>query len=165
MPALIRPVAAGDAAAIADIYRPIVEDTIISFEETPPDASEIARRIAYITEHYPYLVAVDNGGVTGYAYASRHRERYGYRFSAEVSVSVAEHARGNGVGRALYTELFSQLRERGFHQAFAGVALPNDGSVAMHAAFGFEPIGVFREIGFKFGRWIDVAWFQRPIDR
>lgn len=160
MPAYaIRPVERGDAAQIADIYRPIVEATTISFEEVAPEAIEMERRIVSHADTHPWFIAAtDAGEIAGYAYASRHRARYGYRFSAEVSVYVKETRRGCGVGRSLYTKLFAELVRRGFHRAFAGITLPNAASIALHCSLGFEPVGVFREVGRKFDRWLDVAW-------
>ena len=163
MQAVIRPVELSDAPAIAAIYRPIVESSTISFEERAPDEREIARRIAEITRSYPWLVAERGGCVAGYAYASRHRERECYRYSVDVTVYVAEDARKIGIARALYETLFTRLAQLGFHRAFAGIALPNDASVALHRGCGFEPVGVYKEVGFKFGRWLDVAWFARAL--
>ena len=155
---------AGDAGAIAAIYRPIVEATTISFEEVAPDEDAMAARIAGTLAVYPWLVALDaHGTICGYAYASRHRERAGYRYSVDVSAYVAEAARGKGVGSALYETLFARLRERGYHRAFAGIALPNEASMALHRRCGFEPVGVYREVGYKFGRWIDVYWCQKAL--
>ncbi|MBV9271918.1 MAG: N-acetyltransferase [Candidatus Eremiobacteraeota bacterium] len=160
---VIRMAKLDDAPQIAAIYAPIVTDTTISFEEQAPDAGEMALRIEKVMQRYPWLVAVDEAGVAGYAYATEHRSRPGYRYSVEVSAYVAQRARRRGAGRQLYERLFADCAEREFHRAFAGVALPNDASVALHTAVGFEPIGVYHEIGFKFGRWIDVAWFQRGL--
>lgn len=163
MKAVIRPVEPSDAAEIAAIYRPIVEDSTISFEERAPDEREMARRIAQVTQAYPWLVAEQDGRLAGYAYASRHRERACYRYSVDVSVYVAHDARKAGIARALYETLFTQLAQLGFHRAFAGIALPNDASLALHRACGFEPVGVYKEVGWKFGRWVDVAWFARAL--
>lgn len=159
----IRPVRSADAQEIAAIYRPIVEETTISFEELAPDAAEIARRIASISASHPWLVAQDDGGIAGYAYASRHRERSAYRYSVDVSVYVAQEARGRGVASALYKALFTRLRELEFHRAFAGIALPNEPSVTLHQRFGFTPVGIYSEVGLKFGRWLDVYWCQRSV--
>jgi len=153
----------GDAPAIAAIYAPIVTDTVISFEDEPPDAGEMGRRIEAVMQRYPWLVAADEDGIAGYAYAHEHRSRPAYRYSVEVSVYVAERARRGGLARDLYLRLFAECAEREFHRAFAGVALPNDASVALHKAVGFETIGVYHEIGFKFGQWVDVMWFQRGL--
>lgn len=152
-----------DAAPIAEIYRPIVEDTIISFEEVAPDAGAIRERIANVTSVYPWLVACAGEEVLGYAYAARHRERAGYRYSVDVSVYVAQQTRGTGVGTALYGKLFDILGTREFHRAFAGITLPNPASLALHRRFGFTDVGVYREAGYKFGRWFDVIWLQRAL--
>jgi L-amino acid N-acyltransferase YncA len=161
---LIRPATVDDAASIAEIYRPVVENTTISFELDAPGAGEMRSRVAEITRSYPWLVAVDCEAVVGYAYASRHRKRAAYAASVDASVYVGEAARRNGIAWALYSALFTQLREaRTFHRVFAGIALPNDASVALHKKFDFELVGIYREVGKKFGRWIDVAWWQRSL--
>ncbi len=160
---MVRAAERADAAAIAEIYRPIVERTTISFEETAPNAEDFVARITALTPAYPWLVASIDDCIVGYAYAARHRERSAYRYSADVSVYVGDGVRRRGVAAALYEELFTQLRQRGFHRAFAGVALPNDASNALHARFGFERVGVYREVGYKFGIWLDVLWWQKPL--
>jgi L-amino acid N-acyltransferase YncA len=165
-PVLIRDASPDDAATIAAIYRPIVERTTISFELDAPDEGEMGSRIVEITRRYPWLVAIDDGKrITGYAYASPHRKRAAYASSVDVSAYVDEAARQHGIGRALYTELFARLAQDGtFHRAFAGIALPNDASIAFHQRLGFEPVGIYREVGYKFGRWLDVSWWQRRIE-
>ncbi len=160
----IRPANAADAATIQAIYAPIVERTAISFEAETPSVEEMARRIAATQESYPLLVAERRGRVEGYAYGGPLRPRAAYRWSVEVTAYVAETARGKGAGRALYDELLSALSRDGFHMAFAGIALPNPASVAFHEAMGFEPVGVYREVGFKLGRWHDVGWWQRALN-
>jgi L-amino acid N-acyltransferase YncA len=161
----IRDVRLKDAAGIAEIYRPIVEFTTISFEESAPDSDEVAARVRSIASAYPWLVACLDDRVIGYTYAHRFRERSAYRHSVEVSVYVGEPARGCGVGRKLYETLLARLRDLGYHRAFAGIALPNDASIALHRSVGFEMIGIYSESGRKFERWIDVAWWQRVIAR
>jgi phosphinothricin acetyltransferase len=160
---LIRDAILADAAAIRNIYAPYVADTIVSFEIDPPSTDEMARRLAEILKDYPFLVAERDGAVVGYAYAGRHNARAAYRHSVDVTVYIAEGARRSGVGRALYGELFRTLKDRGFHMAYAGISLPNEPSVGLHEAIGFTPIGIYREVGFKFGKWIDVGWWQRRI--
>lgn len=162
---LVRDACPDDAAAVAAIYRPIVERTTISFELEAPDEVEIRWRIVEIARRYPWLVAIDAGGrIVGYAYASPHRERAAYASSVDVSAYVDESARRNGTGRALYAELFARLTQAGtFHRAFAGIALPNEASIIFHRSVGFEPVGIYREVGHKFGRWIDVSWWQRGV--
>lgn len=159
---MIRLATAGDAAAVAEIYAPIVVRTPISFEEEVPDAAEMRGRIRKTLETYPWLVW-DSRPIAGYAYATVHRARPGYRWSVEVSAYVREEMRGRRIARSLYAALFRILRAQGFHRAFAGIALPNDASVALHRNCGFEPIGVFHEIGYKLGSWHDTQWWQRDI--
>lgn len=153
---MIRAANRADAAAVAAIYAPYVTGGVVSFEAEPPDEPEMAARMS---TGYPWLVAEDDGAVVGYAYAAEHRSRAAYRWSADVSVYLERGRTGRGTGRALYTELVNQLRERGFVNAYGGVALPNDASEALHRALGFTLIGVYEGVGFKHGRWIDVAWF------
>jgi L-amino acid N-acyltransferase YncA len=160
----IRLAAREDAPAIAAIYRPYVTDAVTSFELDPPNAAEIERRLEAVLALAPWLVAADAAGdVVGYAYASRHAERAAYRWSVDVAVYIhAEHHR-RGVGRALYQALFSLLRLQGFYVAHAGITLPNAGSVGLHEAFGFRPVGVYPAVGWKLGAWRDVGWWQLPL--
>jgi L-amino acid N-acyltransferase YncA len=154
---------ARDAAACAAIYAPHVEVGPVSFEERPPDATEMAARIQRYGTSHAWLVAEREGQVVAYAYATAFNERPAYRWSTSVSVYVAEDAQGAGVGRALYTVLFDRLRERGFRMACAGITLPNQASVGLHESLGFELVGVNREIGWKAGAWHDVAWYQLEL--
>ncbi|MED5618991.1 arsinothricin resistance N-acetyltransferase ArsN1 family B [Ideonella sp. BN130291] len=160
----LRPALSSDAAAIAAIYAPIVEHTAISFELEPPSVDEIRSRIEATVQRLPWLVSLDAAGaVNGYVYASRHRERAAYQWSVDVSAYVRDDARGQGVGKRLYLALFRELAELGYCQAFAGIALPNAGSVGLHESVGFKPLGVYRNVGFKHGAWRDVGWWQRPL--
>jgi phosphinothricin acetyltransferase len=152
-----------DAARIAEIYRPYVEDTIISFEEVAPTAAQMAERMRSTLTWTPWLVAEEDGRVVGYAYASRHRERAGYRWSVDISVYLESGAQGRGIGRALYSELLAILRRQRFVNAYAGITLPNDASVGLHRAIGMEQIGVYERVGYKFGQWLGVAWFSMRL--
>jgi len=154
---------ANDAGDCLAIYAPVVTGTAISFELEVPTVEEMRRRITETLPRYPWLVLEEAGGVRGYAYAGAHRQRPGYRWSVDVSVYVASTARRAGVGRRLYTSLLELLRLQGYVNAFAGVALPNEASVGLHEALGFQPIGVYRNVGFKLGRWIDVGWWQLQL--
>jgi L-amino acid N-acyltransferase YncA len=149
-----------DAAACAAIYAPYVEDGPTSFEERVPDAVELADRIE---GSHAWLVAEEEGDVVGFAYACPHRSRPAYRWSVDVSVYVAAGRQGEGHGRRLYEALFADLRERGFRVACAGITLPNEASVALHEKLGFEPVGVYRGIGWKAGAWRDVGWWQLEL--
>ncbi|MBS1887072.1 MAG: N-acetyltransferase [Actinobacteria bacterium] len=149
-----------DAAACAAIYAPSVESTPISFELEPPDAAEFSRRIENYSATHQFLVAETGGEVVGYAYACRWAERAAYRWAVETSVYVGSGHQGEGVGRALYGELFERLRAQRFRVAVAGITLPNPASVALHERLGFEPIGALRDIGWKCGAWRDVGYWQ-----
>ncbi|MBD5635195.1 MAG: N-acetyltransferase, partial [Candidatus Eremiobacteraeota bacterium] len=156
----IRTALPADAPRLAEIYAPIVSETPISFEESAPSAGEMERRIAQTSPAYPWLVAVDRAGeVTGYAYASAHRSRAGYRWSVDVSAYVAQSARGGGVGKRLYGSLLRVLAAQRFYRAYAGIALPNDASIALHRSAGFALVGTYRNVGFKCGSWRDVSWW------
>jgi phosphinothricin acetyltransferase len=159
----LRLATAADAQAIADIYEPVVRDTFISFETQPPDTSEMRRRIEYTLPEFPWLVREIDGRVAGYAYASRHRERLAYRWSVDVSCYTHADYRRRGVGAALYRKLLVILRRQGFVNAYAGIALPNAASVALHEAVGFKAIGVYPNVGYKQGAWRDVGWWGREI--
>jgi phosphinothricin acetyltransferase len=152
-----------DGAGCAAVYAPYVTDTPISFEERPPDAEELARRIELTVHTHPWLVAEDGHELTGFAYAAPHRERAAYRWAADLAVYVAPHRRGNGIGRALYGALLPLLVEQGLRIVCAGITLPNDASVALHESFGLELVGVYRRIGWKAGAWYDVGWWQREL--
>jgi phosphinothricin acetyltransferase len=152
-----------DARACAAVYEPFVTESAISFEETPPAATEFASRIDRITQTHPWLVAEFDGEVVGFAYGSPHRDRAAYRWAADVSVYVSAQAHRRGIGRELYQTLFELLARQGFHTLCAGITLPNDASVRLHEALGFRRIGVYRRIGFKQGCWRDVGWWQLEL--
>ncbi len=164
----IRFAAETDATQILDIYAPIVTDTAISFEEVPPTRPEMAGRIRSTLERYPWLACEEAGHVLGYAYAAGFRSRPAYQWAVEVTAYVRPGAQRRGVASALYAPLLEILRLQGFINALAGIALPNDPSVALHERFGFKPVGVLQDVGFKLTRWHDVEWWalriQRPRD-
>jgi L-amino acid N-acyltransferase YncA len=152
-----------DAAACAAIYAPYVTDTVITFESEPPTAEEMAQRIATAQRTHAWLVLVDDGRVVGYAYGGPFRSREAWRWSCEVSVYLETGRRRGGGGRALYEALLERLTDRGYRTAVAGMTLPNEASEGLHRAMGFEPVGVYPRIGWKFGQWHDVAFAQRPL--
>jgi L-amino acid N-acyltransferase YncA len=160
MNARIRLAAASDAEALLAIYAPIVAETVISFELEAPTPEEMQRRITATLPSYPWLVYEEDRAVLGYVYASKHRERAAYQWSADVSVYVHPRARRGGVGRALYISLFALLRLQGIYNAYAGITLPNAASVGVHEAVGFRPVGVYASVGYKLGGWHDVGWWQ-----
>jgi L-amino acid N-acyltransferase YncA len=160
---MIRLAQESDAEAIQRIYAPFVLHTAVSFETEPPSVDEMRSRILKILARLPWLVCERNEKVIGYAYASPHRERAAYGWSVDVTVYVHEDYRRYGVGKALYASLFQVLRLQGFYNAYAGVTLPNPGSVGLHEAMGFTPVGVYRTVGYKLGRWHDVGWWQLAL--
>ncbi len=161
MPPTIRLATPADAAEVQAIYAPYC-DTPISFELQPPSVEEMRARMTKILGVYPWLL-LENGELLGYVYASQHRERAAYRWSVDTTVYVRQGAQRKGVGRALYASLLSMLPLQGYINAYAGVTLPNPGSVGLHEAMGFQQVGVYKDVGFKCGAWHDVAWFQRPL--
>jgi phosphinothricin acetyltransferase len=149
----VRPATSADAAAIA-----------ATFEVDPPDETEFARRMS-ARPRLPWFVAESAGVVLGFAYAARHRERAAYRWAVDVSVYLGTDAQGRGIGRSLYQQLLPAVASLGYVSAFAGIALPNAASVGFHEALGFSLVGIYRDVGYKLGRWRDVGWYQlRLVD-
>ncbi len=162
---LFRLATIADAASIAAIYAPFCSDaSVVSFETTAPDATELAARIANTTRQYPWLVAeTPDGTIAGYVYATSHRERAAYRWSVNVTAYLHENFRGRGLGKKLYAALFALLRAQGYYGAFAGVTLPNPASIALHRSLGFTLVGTYRNVGFKAGAWRNVSWFHLEL--
>lgn len=157
----IRPAATGDAETIARIYDPYVRDSVITFEEEPVPPAEMARRIDETrAAGLPWLVAECDRAVAGYAYASRWKGRCAYRYSLESTIYLEHGRHGLGIGAGLYAALIERLRAQGYHAAIGGIALPNDASVRLHEKLGFRKVAHFPEVGFKFGRWVDVGYWQ-----
>ena len=159
----IRDATQRDGQACAAIYAPYVTGSAISFELEPPGAADMAGRIAAAGDRHAWLVLEDGGRVVGFAYGQAFRERAAYRWSCETSIYLEVGRRRTGGGRALYGALLDRLAERGYRRAVAGMTLPNEASVGLHRALGFEPVGVYRRVGWKHGAWHDVAWMQRAI--
>jgi phosphinothricin acetyltransferase len=152
-----------DAAACATIYAPYVRSTMISFEDEPPTEAEMQARIERYAGTHAWLVAELDDKVVGFAFGCPHRERAAYRWAADVSVYIDASAQRRGLGRALYGQLFDVLAGRGVQVLCAGIALPNEASVALHESFGFALVGVYARIGFKLGAWHDVGWWQLDL--
>lgn len=159
----IRDARPADVPALLEIYRPFVTDTTVSFETEPPSVSEFGARIATAQSRWAWLVAERDGEIAGYAYASAFRSRAAYRFTVETSAYVHPGHQGQGVARALYARLFEVLQAKGFHNAYAGIVLPNEASISFHRALGFTPVGVFHRAGWKFDRWHDVSWWETQL--
>lgn len=157
----IRPATLDDAEQIAEIYNHFVLTSTITFEEEPVPVAEMARRVAEIqTSPLPWLVATRDHQVTGFAYANEWKTRAAYRYSTEVTVYVRAALGNSGIGSRLYAQLFATLKAGGAHAVIGGVALPNEASLRLHRKFGFEKVAHFKEVGFKFSRWIDVTYWQ-----
>lgn len=162
MPPTLRLATPDDAGQVIAVYAPYCA-TPISFEAVPPSVEDMRQRLVKILEYNPWLVCEDGNEVLGYAYAGPHRERAAYRWSVDTSVYVLGRCRRLGVGRALYTALFQALRLQGYVNAYAGATLPNPASVGLHKAMGFELVGIYRQVGYKYGVWHDVGWFQLQL--
>lgn len=162
---MIRDAIAGDSHAIADIYNVYIETTAISFEEKPVTDSDIQGRIESVQgAGLPWMVAVEDGAVVGYAYATKWKERSAYRFSVEVSVYLANQMQGRGLGAKLYETIFFKLKEAGVHTVIGGITLPNPASVALHEKMGMKKVAHFEKVGFKFNKWQDVGYWQLNLN-
>ena len=162
--AVIRSAIEGDSHAIAAIYNHYVLDTVVTFEEHPVSSREMSDRIHKVLgDSLPYLVAVEDDAVVGYAYAAKWHQRSAYRYSVETTIYLDASCVGRKIGSHLYSVLLDQLSERGMHVAMGGIALPNDRSVALHERLGFKKVAQYAEVGFKFDRWIDVGYWQRIL--
>lgn len=157
---LIRPAAAEDLTAIAEIYNHEVDEGVATFDT---EHRPITAWATHLADGEPLVVAVDDAGVHGYASAFPYRPKLGYRFTREASIYVAPAGQGQGIGRELYATLLDELEALGMHLVLAAVALPNPASLALHRACGFEEVGTMREVGHKHGRWIDVMWLQKKL--
>jgi phosphinothricin acetyltransferase len=164
MAVLIRLGAEEDAAALAEIYRPYVEDSRISFEETAPEAAEMARRLrGERPGFHPWLVAEENGRVLGYAASSPFRTRPAYRWTVETGIYLSSDAHGRGIGHKLLSRLLEVLERQGYAVAIGAIALPNEASVTLHEKLGFTYSGTYRGVGFKLGEWLDVGLWQKDL--
>ena len=160
----IRNAAAEDGAALAEIYNYYVDKTVVTFEEEPVSAADMSARVAGVAAaRLPWLVAQSSQGVCGFAYATSWKERVAYRYSVESTVYLEHSAVGHGLGTALYAALIARLEECGCHAVIGGIALPNAASVALHEKLGMRQVAHFPEVGFKFGRWVDVGYWQKTL--
>jgi len=156
----VRKVKFTDDEQITEIYNFYILKTHHTFEIEPVSVTEMQNRIAETSKNYPFLVCEENAEIFGYAYAAEYKSRCAYRNSAEVSVYIRDGARGKGIGKLLYKNLLDEISVAEIHAIIAGIALPNEASIRLHEKFGFEKVAHFREIGFKFGRWIDIGYWQ-----
>lgn len=161
-PVEIRPARRPDLPGLTDLYNHYVETSPATFDTEPFSLEQRAEWFSHYPDSGPHrmLVAERDGALLGYACSSPFHERPGYRTSVSVSAYVAPAGTGQGVGRALYSALLPLVFAAGMHRAYAGIALPNPASVALHRSFGFRPAGLYREVGMKFGRYLDVEWYE-----
>ena len=160
----IRPVTPADAPAIAAIYNHYVRHTIVTFEESDVTDAQMAARLAAASDIHPWLVGEAGGAVAGYAYARKYHERAAYRHTVETAVYLDHRRQGAGFGTALYDALLNRTLPRGqVHALIGSIALPNAASVRLHEKFGFARAADYPQIGFKFGRWVDVVCFHRLL--
>jgi phosphinothricin acetyltransferase len=157
---MIRSATPVDAARVCEIYNHYVLTDVATFEEEPVPLEEMQQRIDDVQKKFFWLVYEDGGDVIGYAYAGKWKARAAYRHSVELSVYVSPERHGRGIGKQLYAELLRRLRATDVHCVVGGVAGDNAASMALHLSFGFEKVACFRDVGHKFGRWIDVTYFQ-----
>jgi phosphinothricin acetyltransferase len=157
---MIRTVKPEDAPGVCSIYNYYVRETAVTFEEIPVAIREMERRIKEISAAYPFFVAEENGGITGYTYLNKWRDRSAFRYSAEATVYLKQGFEGKGLGTELYGRLLESFKKTDVHSIIAGITIPNERSVALHEKFGFKKIALFNEIGFKLGRWLDVGYWE-----
>ena len=166
-PLSIRPFAPGDEHAICEVYNHFISHTVVTFEEVPLRPEQMRERIDAYRRTHPWLVCEapsDNGlQLVGYSYASAYHARAAFRHTAEVTVYVRHGFERRGIGRALYGPLMAQLQAQGCHALIAAIALPNAGSVGLHESLGFTPVGQMREVGHKFGHWVDLGHWQKTL--
>jgi L-amino acid N-acyltransferase YncA len=161
---VIRAATAADAEAIARIYNHYIRETVVTFEEEPVSPSDMAGRIAeVVAASLPWLVVEQDGSIVGYARATKWKGRSAYRYSVETTIYLAPECVGARIGTNLYRHLLEELKDLGLHLVIGGVALPNAASIALHEKLGFRKVAHFNEVGFKFGKWIDVAYWQLSL--
>ena len=152
-----------DIPEVCAIYNYYITNTTITFEEEPLSEREMATRVNTYLQRYPWLVCREQGAVVGYAYATKWKERAAYRHTAEATVYLKEGLAGRGFGKALYAVLLEELAKQNCHAVLGCIALPNESSVRLHERFGFKKVAHFPEVGRKFGRWLDVGYWQLQL--
>lgn len=152
-----------DSASLLEVYGPFIANTSITFEYEIPSIDVFKERIKNISMTYPWLVCEVNGKVVGYAYASKHRDRAAYQWSVDFAIYVDPKHHRNYIAKALYTALIKILKAQGYYNAYAGITLPNEKSQGFHESFGFALIGLYHNVGYKFGKWHDVGWFELKL--
>lgn len=159
----VRLIESQDTIHILKIYAHYILNTTITFETEVPSLNSFNERIKRIILNYPWIICEYEGEILGYAYACKHRERSAYQWSVDVSVYLKPEYTGRGIGKTLYSSLINILKYQGFINAYAGIALPNLSSVGIHEKFGFSHIALYKNVGYKFQKWIDVGWWWLPL--
>ncbi len=162
---MIVPALPKDAEAIANIYNHYVAETIVTFEELPVSIQEMEHRIRKITQSYPWLIALQDEQIVGFAFASPWKSRCAYRYSAESTVYLHPDHTCKGYGSRLYSQLLQELKSQNLHSVLAGISLPNPASIALHEKLGFDKVAHFKEVGFKFEQWIDVGYWELVLNQ
>jgi len=157
---MIRDITISDSGRIHEIYNQYVKNSHATFQEQPLTLAEIEGKIQKIIKNFPWLVYEENGQIVGYTYADKWKEKTAYRYTVETSIYLDSEHLGKGIGSKLKATMIEELRERGFHCVISAISLPNPASIAMCEKFGFQKVGQLREIGYKFGEWIDVGYWQ-----
>lgn len=160
---MIRKAKISDAIQISNIYNYYVTNTIVTFEMVPILDSAMADKINKTIEKYPWLIYEEDGQILGYAYATEWKPRGAYKHTVESTVYLRNNQSGKGIGSKLYSELISQLKAMKTHSIIGGIGQPNEASIALHEKFGFQKIAHFKEVGYKFDKWVDVAYWQLII--
>jgi len=160
---MIRVATSADAEQICDIYNYYIENTMISFEEIPVSIAEMQARITEIGGTFPWLVFAKDQRILGFAYASRWKARSAYRHSVESTVYLSKQATGKGIGSKLYKRLIALLQTTDAHCLIGCIALPNEASVGLHEKLGFKKNAHFKEVGKKFGQWVDVGFWEKML--
>ena len=160
---LIRDVNLEDAGRIADIYRPYVENTAITFDYEVPSVDFFEEKISNTLQKYPFLVIEKDGEVLGYAYAGEFYPKAAYAWTTEITIYLDEKVRGEGLGDKLYNELEKRLYDKGICRVTSCISYPDEGSVSFHEKHGFRKVAHFQNVGYKFNRWYDVVWYQKDI--
>lgn len=162
---MIKTIQPCDIDTVTSIYNHYIANSIISFEEADLSRTEMQGRVdSVLSSGFPWLVAIQDGEVIGYAYAAQWKPRSAYRYSAEITVYLSHTNTSTGWGTKLYEALFIELRNKSIHTVIGGIALPNPGSVALHEKFGMKQVAHYKDVGYKFEQWIDVGYWQTELN-
>jgi len=161
----IRKVTENDAQELINIYAPYITNTTITFEDVVPTVENFQQRIREISKDFPYIAAIDdNGKILGYAYAHLYGPRAAYAWTTEASIYIDHNYEGHGLGTKLYKRLEDILKKQNVVNLLACITEENENSVRFHEKLGYEKVGTFKKVGFKFNRWLDVTWMQKTLN-